>query len=105
MSLRDKQSVQLGIEIVNREQEPKKLSLLVVISNQLSFDKSGFKTEEKRLLEVLQPNESKKMFFEIFPKPMTRQGEQPIRIRVLEHYNDYKYVLKETKLDTGLRVV
>ena len=105
MSLSDKKPVQLGIEVVNRENEPKMLSLVITISNQLSFDKSGFKTEEKMLLEVMQPNEKRKLFFDIFSKPMTRQGEQPIRIKVLEHYNDYKYVVKETKLDTGLRVV
>lgn len=105
MSLHDKKPVQLGLEIVNRENEAKMLSLVITISNQLSFDKSGFKTEEKMLLETMQPNEKRKIFLDIFSKPITRQGEQPIRIKVLEHYNDYKYVVKETKLDTGLRVV
>jgi hypothetical protein len=104
MNLRERKPVSFTIEIVNREEETKLLSMEITLSEHLSFERNGFKTMIKKQLDLFQPNEKKRFFFDIYSKAMTKEREQPIRVKVLEHYNDYRYVVKETKLDLGLKV-
>ncbi len=104
LSLKRRAPVSLTVEIINRGQEEKDLSLELNLTRQLALDKGGLKSSETKRLNKVQPNETKKFYFDIYQKQMTRPGEQPVIVKVLEHYQDYRYVLKEHKKKLGLKV-
>lgn len=105
MVLAKREPVQLGIELINRGDEAKKLTLDLSLTRQLALDKAGLKNVALERIERLEPNERKHYYFEVFPKQMTHEGEQAVRINVLEHYNDFKYVQREYKKNIPLTVV
>ncbi len=90
-----KQPVELKVELVNRHEKDVMVSLQVFLSKQLSLDKSGLKTDALHRIDKFSPNERKKFVFDVFPKNYVVTGEYPVRVKVLEHYKDYKFVEKE----------
>ena len=104
MKLSHKEPVELTIDLINKGEKPKMLTMNLKLSAQLSLEKTGYKTEVMERIPVLRTGEKKEFFYKIFPKAGTRTQEQPIIIEVLEHFNDYKFVANQHKKKLGLLV-
>lgn len=102
MKLSRKEPVTLSLELTNSGSEPEMISVDMVLGQQFSFERSGFKNTVSEKIPKFMPNESKKFYFDIWPKQMVRQGEQPIRLTVTEHYRGFNYVKR--KQDKILRL-
>ncbi len=104
MKLSKREPVTLQLEIGNDSEETKIISVHIALGKQLSFEKGGYKTEELIRLPKLAPGEKKRYYYEVFPKAATRTEEQPVHIKVLEHYRDFNYVKSEFTKKLGLKV-
>ncbi len=93
-----KEPVQLTVELINRDEKEKRLSLELVLARGLGLDKSCFKNMELIRIEKLPAGEKKVFHFDVFGGTLLEKKDYPIKIRVLEHqegYQNYKYVQKE----------
>jgi len=82
------------------------LTVNVRISNMLSFEKGGYKTEDQKRVDSLMPGEKKSIYYDVYPKHMARAGELPMLLHIIEHYNqDYKLVQNEIKRKLELTVM
>jgi hypothetical protein len=104
MKIGRREPVTLRIELINQSNEPKMLSLEVRLGRQLSFEKSGYRTEQTEKIPTMQPAENKVYYYDVFPKANTRSEEQPIVVKVAEHYQNFNYVTKEYTKNLALRV-
>lgn len=105
LRISDRAPVQMSVEIVNDENERKTVSLYLSLGKELSFEKGGFKTDRVIKIDSLNAGSSKKYYFEIWAKPHTEEGDQTIKLTLLEHYkDDYSTVKKETERDLSLTV-
>ncbi len=102
MKIRRKEPVVLSVELLNKGQEPEIVSLDLNLGQQFSFERSGFNTTVSEKLPKFMPGESKKFYYDIWPKQMLRLGEQPIAMRVTEHYQGFNYVKR--KYDKALKL-
>ena len=99
-----RQPVQLDVEIINRAPEAKMLTMKLILPRTLAVDKGGLTSEVRKPLDMVNPDETKRFYFDIYGKPMTRTGEEEIMIKVLEHYQSAQYVVKEYTKKIGLIV-
>lgn len=104
MKLSRREPVAMRVELVNESQEQKMLTMRIRLSNQLSFEKGGYKTEHMERLPKLMPGEKKEFYYNIFPKAATKNEDQPISIEVLDHYQNFNYVAKEYKKTIELKI-
>lgn len=104
MKLDRREPVSLGVEIANKSNEPKILTMSIALSGQLSFEKGGYKTEQMERIEKLPPGEKKLFYYSIFPKAGTRATDQPVIVKVAEHYQNFNYVTNEYKKNLVLKV-
>ena len=104
MKLSSREPVQLSIELKNDGNEDKIVSMQVLLSKQLSFGKGGYQTEEMVRLPKLAPGERKQYYYEVWPKTGTRTEDQPVKIKIAEHYKNFNYVMKEYAYNLSLRV-
>lgn len=104
MVLSRKKPVELTIEIQNNTPEIKLLSMEMAIAKGLSLDKAGLKSGEKKQLGSINLGETKRVYYNIYPKQMAKPNEYPLKIRVLEHHGDYSYVLNTITRDDSIIV-
>ncbi len=104
MRLERREPVSLTIELSNQSDEPKMLTMNVTLSRQLSFERGGYKTEDMARIEKLQPGEKKIFYYDIFPKAGTKPQEQPVTVKVSEHYRSFNYVGNEYTKNLALKV-
>ena len=104
MKLSNREPVQLLVEVVNNDSADKMLTLSILLSKTLSFDKGGYKVDAGERIEKLSPGESKRFYYELFPKPGIREGEIPVKVKLTEHYNSFDYVQNEIVKSTSLKV-
>ncbi len=97
LKLARKEPVQLAVELVNKNPENAMLSLNLELGACFSLEKSGYKTGAAEQIPELKPGESKKFYYELWPKHSIRVGAAKIRLTVLEHYQNFNYVKKEYK--------
>ena len=95
MALSRKKPSELTVELINRGDKNAMVSLQLRLSRQLSLDKSGLKSNDTKKIEKLAPNERKRFIFDIHPKSYLEVGEYPLRIKVYEHYQQFKFVEHE----------
>ena len=98
-----REPVELELRLVN-DNRAKKLSVDISLGLGLSFQRGGFKTSVIERIDTVGPNESKTLFYQIWPKHDVRFGEMPIRIRVLEHGESYAQILKQDVAEESLIV-
>ena len=92
-SLYKKEPVQLYVELVNKSREDKKILYEISLGAGISLDKSGIKTHESKKFEPLKAGEKKFYYYQIFPKPIARNGETPITISLIEPEDEnYEFV-------------
>ena len=104
MKLGRREPVSLSIEIDNQSNEPKILKMSVALGRELSFEKGGYKTEQMERMEKLPPGEKKLFYYSIFPKAGTKVQEQPVTVKVAEHYRNFNYVTNEYTKNLALKV-
>lgn len=93
LSLAKKEPVQLYVELVNKSGEDKKALYELSLGAGISLDKSGIKNKETKKIEPLKSGEKKFYYYQIFPKPIARNGETPITITLTEPYDEnYEFV-------------
>ncbi len=80
------------------------MSYEVLVSRSLSMDKGGFKTSEAKRFGKMEPGQTEEKYLDIYPKGMTREGNYPVVIRAMEHYQNYNFVEKEYKKKLDIRV-
>jgi len=90
-----KKPIELTIELVNRKDKDTMMTLQIMLSKQLSLDKSGLISNDVKRIDKLEPDNKKRFVFDIYPKPYVEAGEYPVRIKVLEHYQQFKFVERE----------
>lgn len=104
LKLNRKQPVQLKVTIRNLSNEDALMSYDIVVSRNLSLDKSGFKTSVNNRVGTMEPGQTEEAYFDVYPKAMTREGSYPLLIKATEHYNNYNFVQKEYKKHLDLQV-
>lgn len=104
MVLSRRQPVQLDVEIINRAPEAKMLTMRLILPRTLAIDKGGLTSEVRKPLDMVNPDETKRFYFDIYGKQMARVGEEEILVKVLEHYQTPQYVVKEYTKKIGLIV-
>ena len=102
MKISRKEPVSFSVELVNAGQEPEIVSLNLALGSLFSFEKSGFKNDTAERIPKLMPGESKKFYYDVWPKQMLRKGEHGIRLSIIEHYQGFNYVKR--KYDKILRL-
>lgn len=95
LKLSRKSPVQLTIALQNKSGENKMVSMELRLSRHLSLDKSGFRNTDTKKFESFGKGEKKQLYYEIWPKHLADSGEQPVKIVVSEHYNNFGYIAKE----------
>jgi len=95
MALHRREPVELGVTVTNQDPGPKKLSVKLLVSKDLSLSKGGFKEMAIERVESLGGKDSRRFYFEIYPKQMTSPGEQPIQVIVEEHATGFHDLARE----------
>ena len=104
MRMSRREPVQLYVEVSNDEAENKMVSLYINLSRDISFEKGGFKTDTMERISVLTPGETKRFYYELYPKPHLNYGEHPVTVTLLDHYNSFDNVKNEKVRNMSLRV-
>ncbi len=102
--LRNREPVSLRLEITNDTDRDQIISYEVSLAGELSFEKQGLKGYETEQIESLKPGQKISKYYKIYPKVTARKGEYPITITVIEHYNNFNYVLGKKVKRLGLIV-
>jgi len=105
MVLAARAPVELMVEIINNSSKPQMISYDIILGPQLAFDKGGRSNAQTKRFDEMQPGEKVRDYFDIYPRPNVANGEQPIMISVMEHFNkDYKYILSKKTKELSLRI-
>jgi len=90
--VRKKEPVQLTVEITNRDDIERLMSLEILSSQQLAFDKTGASRKIVEKLGELRPNEKRVYYYHVWPRLVSREGYYPLVIRALTHHLNYDYI-------------
>lgn len=104
MKLSRREPVQFTIELINKGDKAKKITMDVILSRELSLDKGGLLYNNSKRIDSLEPGKKQEFYFDIYPKHITRSGDHGILLKILEHYQEYKYVEKEYKKRIELQI-
>jgi hypothetical protein len=103
MVLSRKEPIELSLEIKNKGEETCSLTIQLYTSHRLALDSGGLKNSQQIQLENFKPNEKKQWYFKLFPKVTTEIGENPVQLKITEHYgNDFNLVKRRYNLDLTL---
>ncbi|HZX20000.1 MAG TPA: hypothetical protein VFF13_03225 [archaeon] len=105
ISLQGKETWELQIEIENADPKPKKGSLRVELPEQATFKNVGQATLLEKQFDHIKPNEKIMVKETIYPSRIAEPGNFVGTARVAEHYQDYDYVIKESKSEFAIRLV
>ncbi|MDO8634277.1 MAG: hypothetical protein Q7K34_03205 [archaeon] len=104
LNLKRKEPVEFRIEVANRGDKEKRVSLQILVSRALALDKSGLANNAIYKIDSLKPNEKKTFVHTVFPKQFTSAGAYPIQIKAMEHYQNYNYAEREYTKNIELMV-
>ena len=102
--LKNKEPVELMVQIRNDTDKPRLISFDIVLGNQLAFEKQGRTNAQTKHLGELAPGKRIIQYFSIYPKTTIERGEQTIILSAIEHYNSYQYILAKKNKELSLRV-
>ncbi|MBU1930540.1 hypothetical protein KJ972_03465 [Candidatus Micrarchaeota archaeon] len=104
LNLSRREPVDFFVEIQNKSKEPTTATVQLRTGYRLAFDMGGLKNSQEIRLENLGPNEKREWYFSIFPRVNTEIGENPLQLKILEHYKeDFSLVKRKYNLDLTLR--
>lgn len=95
MRISRREPVSLSVELVNSGNEPEIVSLELNLGNLFSLEKTGYKSQVLEKIPEFKVGESKKFYYDLWPKQMVRQGEQGLKLSVIEHYKGFNYVKRK----------
>ncbi len=99
------QPVRLFIRVTNPEREKRWIIVTVTTSEGLSLNRSGYKMREEYRLGPLKPRERKEVIVEIYRKPVAKEGDYPVEVKVEVCEDNYRYVVKEFRKMLRIPVV
>jgi len=102
MKISRREPITLSVELSNSGSDTEIVTMNLNLGDQFSLEKTGYKNIAIKKMPEFKAGDSKKFYFDIWPKQMARAGEQGIKLAVTEHYNSFEYV-KRT-YDKVLRV-
>jgi len=104
MVLKNKEPVELMVQITNDSDKPRLISFDIILGNHLAFEKQGRTNAKTTHLGEMSPGKRVMQYFSIYPKLSVESGEQPIFISAIEHYNSYQYILGKKTKELSLRI-
>jgi hypothetical protein len=104
MVLKNKQPVELMVQIRNDSDKPRLTSFDIVLGNHFGFEKQGRTNAKSKHLGELAPGERIIAYFTIYPKMSVESGEHTILLSAIEHYTSYQYILGKKTKQICLRV-
>ncbi|MCX8189795.1 MAG: hypothetical protein N3F05_01035 [Candidatus Diapherotrites archaeon] len=104
MSLKKRDKVALDLFVKNIDDSIKKLTVRVMLPNELAFSKGGFKTAEIINIDKIMPAEERILYLEIWPKHNLSAGEKAIQVIVQEFEGNYQYTKNQTEKTISLIV-
>ncbi|MBN2126954.1 MAG: hypothetical protein JW703_01015 [Candidatus Diapherotrites archaeon] len=104
LKLSRREPVEFTVLLKNKSTEPRMITYEMVVSNDLSLDKSGLKYGDMKQIEKFMPGEEKKYSYDVYAKQFANIGEIPIKIKITQHYKNFKYIEKEYIKDAHLTV-
>ncbi len=97
--------VELMVQIENDSEKARTLSCDILLGNGIAFERSGLSNTKVLRLGKMKSGEKTVKYFDVFPRPMVKKGEQPIFISVLEHFEErYEYILSKKTKQLSLRI-
>jgi len=91
LAIRRREPVQLSLTILNDCDEERRLTVKLQLPEDLSFTKGGFKNSELSRVDHIGAGEKKMLYYEIYAKPTSKEGDHSVKIKVQEHTKDYRY--------------
>ena len=105
MNLGHNEPVDLFVEIVNPSPAAQAVSIDLFVGYTLALDEIGSKSATTIQIPEFKPKEKKSWYFRIFPKKVTQVGDNPIRLRVFEHYNgDFSLIRQKHDFNLSLLI-
>lgn len=101
----DKKPVQLKVTLKNVDADDKMISLDVILSRDLSFDKGGLRNSDRKRIKRFQSKGELIFYYDVWPKQTTVVGDHPILVELMEHFNNYEYVQRDVKKKLELPVM
>ena len=92
LNIKTKDPVDLEIKLKNLSSLAKQISVELIPSSDLCFDKNGSKREEYKRIGVIKAKDSITLNYTIYPFTGIVPGNHSIKIIVGEHTNDYNVV-------------
>jgi hypothetical protein len=105
LSLKTREPSTVNIKITNNGAAPALLSLELFLPRELGFDKSALNKGARTQLGLLKPKESKETSFKVYLNPpLAKEGVFTAELNVLEHYKDYKQIVRNYRKDIDFRI-
>lgn len=104
MKISKREPVQLSVEVTNKGNEKAIVSLNLGLGAYFSLEKGGYKTNAMERIPEMKPGETRKFYYDIWPKQSIREGENKVELNVVEHHQGFNYVKNEYKKNLGLIV-
>ncbi|MEW6295076.1 MAG: hypothetical protein AB1467_02130 [Candidatus Diapherotrites archaeon] len=105
MHLKEKEPLELTIEIRNDDVKPKLVSFELELPETVAIDKSGMTRIVQKNLDRMSPGETKKFLYSIYPSKKVDTGHWGGKLTVSEHYQDYNYILNNYSKDILVRII
>ncbi|MEK6923946.1 MAG: hypothetical protein AABW54_01760 [Candidatus Micrarchaeota archaeon] len=96
--------VELEIKLENTSDAPQLTSIVVSVPPGLGFERSAISKQREVRLGFLKPGEVKFFKVPLWGTQRTPNGEYPLKIYALAHFNDYAHVLNEVRKVLHFRV-
>lgn len=93
--LKRKEPVELRIELTNKGEKDKMISMQLLLDKNLALDKSGLKSNVMEKINPLPPNEKKTFIYSVYPKGFAQPGTYVVKVKTQEHYQNFSYAEKE----------
>ena len=104
-SMRDKQPVELTVELKNNDSFEKMVSLDVMLPNAIGTDKSCLNKGFSKRYNKLGPGQTITEKQMLYLSPHANIGEATGKVRVSEHYNEFGNILSSFNKTLALRIV
>ncbi|MBU0636466.1 hypothetical protein KKE06_05560 [Candidatus Micrarchaeota archaeon] len=105
VSLRDKDSWELVIDITNAEEKATRVQVEIDLPKQVTFTRAGYSTRYENKLDNLKPGDSISLKIPIFVSRHGVVGDYGGIIKITEHYSEYGYVTNTYNKEVLLRIV
>ncbi len=98
-------SVDLDITIENQSDQENLISVFVLVSKHLGFDRIAAAKRKEIRMGSFKPGEVKRLTVEIYGNHSTEEGEHKLKIVALQHYLDYEHIVDKFERLIKIRAV